>query len=100
MNLELTHGLESVVVVGATKERLFDAKYLERRQKTSVCCLQDLSRQREWRDIQSLCDEDLLPLCNPWPGTRSVIIMDNATIHKLKVIKFTDFSNSRTSKKQ
>lgn len=55
MNLELTHGLESVVVVGATKERLFDAKYLERRQKTSVCCLQDLSRQRECLSIQSLC---------------------------------------------
>ena len=42
--------------------------------------------------------EDLLPLCNPWPGTCSVIIMDNATLHK--IIKFPDFSNSRTLKKQ
>ena len=29
--------------------------------------------------------EKLLPLCNPFPGPRSVIIMDNAPIHQMEV---------------
>ena len=26
--------------------------------------------------------DDVLPKCNPWPGPRSVIVMDNAEIHR------------------
>ena len=29
--------------------------------------------------------EKLLPLCNPFPGPRSVIVMDNAPIHQMEV---------------
>jgi hypothetical protein len=30
-------------------------------------------------------EHDLLPLCNPYPGPRSVIILDNARVHKAVV---------------
>jgi hypothetical protein len=32
--------------------------------------------------------DDLLPLCSPWPGSRSVIVMDNATIHNVCILSF------------
>jgi transposase len=31
--------------------------------------------------------EELLPSCNPWPGKRSVLVMDNASIHHTARIK-------------
>ena len=30
-------------------------------------------------------EHDLLPLCNPYPGPRSVIVLDNARVHKAPV---------------
>lgn len=33
--------------------------------------------------FKAFVTEDLLPLCNPWPGRRSVIVMDNAAIHNV-----------------
>ena len=38
--------------------------------------------------------DDLLPLCSPFPGPRSVIIMDNASIHNVysSLLKLTLFS--------
>jgi len=30
-------------------------------------------------------ENKVLPLCNPFPGPRSIIIMDNAPIHQVKV---------------
>jgi hypothetical protein len=30
-------------------------------------------------------EHDLLPLCNPYPGPRSVIVLDNARVHKAAV---------------
>jgi hypothetical protein len=32
----------------------------------------------------------LLPLCSPYPGPKSIIVMDNASIHKSEVYK-TDY---------
>jgi hypothetical protein len=31
--------------------------------------------------FERFIEEDVLPKCNPWPGPRSVIVMDNAKIH-------------------
>jgi len=33
--------------------------------------------------FEDFVEHDLLPLCNPWSGSRSIIIMDNATIHRV-----------------
>src|SRR5436305_11859717 len=38
------------------------------------------------RTFDAFIRNDLLPKCNAFPGPRSVIIMDNATIHKSDVI--------------
>jgi hypothetical protein len=31
--------------------------------------------------FEQYIEEDILPICHPWPGPKSVIIMDNARIH-------------------
>lgn len=31
--------------------------------------------------------KDVLPLCNPFPGKRSVLILDNAPIHRSPILK-------------
>jgi hypothetical protein len=33
-------------------------------------------------EFHKFIEDDVLPKCNPWPGPRSVIIMDNAKIHR------------------
>src|SRR5579871_2240771 len=33
--------------------------------------------------FEEFVEHDLLPLCRPWPGCRSIIVMDNATIHRV-----------------
>jgi len=33
--------------------------------------------------------QDLLPLCSPYPGPRSVIVMDNAQIHNVQTLYLT-----------
>jgi hypothetical protein len=37
--------------------------------------------------FKSFIIDDLLPLCNPWPGSNSVIVMDNATIHNVLLFR-------------
>ena len=37
--------------------------------------------------FKSFIFDDLLPLCNAWPGSNSVIVMDNAKIHSVLALK-------------
>jgi hypothetical protein len=37
------------------------------------------------RRFLAFIEDDVLPLCTPFPGPRSVIIMDNAAIHRDEV---------------
>jgi transposase len=39
--------------------------------------------------------DDLLPLCNPYPGPRSVIIMDNASVHQSRQHRIVDACRRR-----
>jgi DDE superfamily endonuclease len=34
--------------------------------------------------FRDFIEHDLLPLCKPFPGPRSIIVMDNAAIHNLQ----------------
>ena len=36
--------------------------------------------------FEAFVERELLPLCQPYPGPNSVIIMDNAAIHRTEVI--------------
>jgi transposase len=39
--------------------------------------------------------DDLLPLCNPYPGPRSVIIMDNASVHQSRQYRIVNACRRR-----
>lgn len=48
-----------------------------------ACNLYEGSVNRE--RFQAFIEDDVLPQCTPYPGPRSVIIMDNASIHRDEV---------------
>ena len=42
--------------------------------------------------FQEFIENKVLPRCNPYPGPRSIIVMDNAPIHSVKVHILTLYS--------
>jgi hypothetical protein len=89
----------------AANERTCDRKYgwapistpakliapFKRSEKYSILPLYGMNGFITWRIIQKsfnaemfleFLEDDVLPLCNPFPGSNSVLIMDNARIHR------------------
>jgi hypothetical protein len=48
--------------------------------------------------FQAFIEYDLLPLCRPYPGPNSILIMDNAAIHKNEVYFSNLLLNVESSK--
>jgi hypothetical protein len=71
-----------------------ESRSIKRSERWSILPAYSLDGYIAWDIVQgsyttelfnSFIEEQVLPLCTPYPGPRSIIIMDNAQIHRSQV---------------
>ena len=76
-------------------------RFLQRRERVSVLPAYTIDGYITARTFKGTCTRDIfeefiieqvLPICTPYPGPRSVIIMDNASIHHLQVKRLIEIA--------